>query len=220
MDSETKQPGWPFYLSWIVLSTIAILLAFGGTYVVLALAVKWIGDWIVIDGERRITEDYLFSYVFPTLIWLFSSGLQYALLRRYLTKMGWWILASGVGWLLSVTMVINFDLVFMQKFGLNLTFWNIDRKWTVFLSVMGAMIGLFQWFLLRRRFLKAGWWILASMLGWGLIDPIIGLPFTGVFDILAIGMFPALTTAICLWFLFRHQAEESLQAIDGIKTGI
>jgi len=220
MHPETKKPGWPFYLSWVVLSTFAILLAFGGTYVALALAVKWIGDWIVIDGERRITEDYLFSYVFPTLIWLFSSGLQYALLRRYLTKMGWWILTSGVGWLLSVTMVIYFDLVFMQKFGLNLTFWNINLKWTIFLSVMGALIGLFQWFLLRRRLPKAGWWILASILGWGLIDPIIGLPFTGVFDILAIGIFPALATAICLWFLFRHQAEESLQTIDGVKTGI
>jgi hypothetical protein len=117
-------------------------------------------------------------------------------------------------------MVIYFDLVFLQKFDLRLTFWNIDHKWTIYLSVMGALIGLLQWFLLRRSLPRAGWWVLASALGWGLIDPIIGLPFTGFFDILAIGFFPGVTTAFCLWFLFRQQTNESQQLLDRIKAEI
>ena len=220
MNPEVKKPGWPFYLSWIVLSTFAILLAFGGTFVVLAFAVNWIGDWIIIDGEQRITEDYLFSYVFPILIWLFTSGLQYAQLRRYLSKMGWWILATGAGWLIAVPTVIYFDRVFLENFDLILTFRNVDLKWGIYLSGIGVLIGLFQWLVLRRCLPHAAWWFFASALGWGLIDPIVGLPFSGAFDILAIGLFPALTTAVCFWFLFRQQLNESQQPIEGIKAEI
>lgn len=220
MDPEVEQPSWPFYLGWIILSTFAILLAFGGTFAVLALAVNWIGDWIVVDGERRITEDYLFSYVFPMLIWLFTSGLQYALLRRYLSKMSWWIPVTGGGWLFAVTTVIYFDRVFLEKFDLRLASWIIDLKWSIFLFGMGALIGFFQWLLLRCRLPRSGWWVLASALGWGFIDLIVGLPFTGVFDILAIGLFPALATAVCWRFLFRLQNRVSQQSIEGIEAGI
>jgi hypothetical protein len=219
MNLEAEQPGWPFYLGWIAFSTLAILLAFGGAFPVLALATDWIGDWITVDGQKHITEDYLFSFVFPVLIWLFTSGLQFALLRRYLPKMGGWILATGVGWLFAVTLGY-LDRVFLVKFGLVLTFGNIDPKWTIFLSFIGASIGFFQWLLLRRSLPRAAWWILASVLGWGLIDPVVGLPFTGFFDILAIGFFPGLITAICLWFLFRQEADESQQLIGGIEAEI
>lgn len=219
MNFEFKQPGWPFYLGWIALSTLAILLAFGGTFVVLALAVNWIGDWIIVDGQKHITEDYLFSYVFPVLIWLFTSGLQFTLLRRYFPKMGWWVLATGAGWLFAVALSY-LDRVFVEKFDLALTFGNINLEWIIFLPLFGALIGFFQWLVLRRSMPRAAWWILACGLGWGLIEPIVGLPFTGVFDILAIGFFPGLTTAICLWFLFRQQTNESQQLMDRIKAEI
>lgn len=201
MDIKMEGPGLHFYFGWIALSTLAILLAFVGTFLVLALATTWIGDWIVIDGQKHITEDYLFRFVFIPLIWLFTSGLQYVILRRYLPKMWWWILVTGLGWLCAVA--IAFPLERMLRDG-------FDYRWVVFLSTLGASIGFFQWILLRRSLPRAAWWILASALGWGLIELIIGLPFTGPFDILAIGLFPALTTAVCWWYLFRQQPKAEL----------
>lgn len=32
----------------------------------------------------------------------------------------------------------------------------------------GLIIGLFQWIILRRFFIRSGYWILASTLGWGI----------------------------------------------------
>jgi hypothetical protein len=34
--------------------------------------------------------------------------------------------------------------------------------------IVGGMTGLTQWFVLRQRVSQAGWWILASALGWAL----------------------------------------------------
>jgi hypothetical protein len=34
---------------------------------------------------------------------------------------------------------------------------------------MGLAIGLTQWLLLQRQLARAGWWIAANTLGWGLL---------------------------------------------------
>jgi hypothetical protein len=210
MTHKLEHPDLPFYLGWVALSTLAILLAFGGTFVMLGIAVDWIGDWIIVGGERHITEDYLFSFVFPPLIWLFTSGLQYALLRRYLSKMGWWFLATGAGWLIAIALLYLISQTATQFFAI--TPFN-----ALTLSIIGASIGLMQWLLLRRL-PNAIWWIVASALGWSLIN-LIGLPFTGTFDILVIGLFPGLTTAVCWGYLFNQQPKntETQNAIPEIS---
>ena len=197
MESDFEQPDGFFYLGWVMLSALAILLAFGGTFVVLGLAVDWIGDWIIVNGERRITEDYLFSFVFPPLIWFFTSGLQYALLRRHLPKMGWWILTTGAGWLFMVGL-FYLAIQFLDRNNLTAT------TNTAVFAVVGAAIGLLQWMLLRRRLSRAAWWIAASAIGWGLIGLTVGPTFTNPFEIMLLGFFPSLTTALCWWYLFSQ----------------
>ena len=200
MDTKIKQPGWPFYPAWIALSSLAIVLAFGGTFAIFALATRWIGDWITIGGQEHITEDYLFSFVFPPLVWLFTSGLQYALLCRFLPKIGWWILATGLGWAL---LVASFYLAAQILDRNSLT---LPTNASVFVLV-GTSIGLIQWILLRRRLPQAAWWILASALGWGMIGLVVGPTFTNPLEILSIGFFPSLTTAVCWWYFFRQETQ-------------
>ena len=61
-----------------------------------------------------------------------------------------WLLAGTLGWLVSVAM------------GSFLGGPNLGSL------IVGGMTGLMQWFVLRHRFSQAGWWILASALGWAL----------------------------------------------------
>jgi hypothetical protein len=197
MATKLDHPDLPFYLGWVAFSTLAILLAFGGTFVVLGLATDWIGDWVVVGGTRHITEDYMFSFVFPPLIWLFTCGLQVALLRRYLSKMSWWFLATGVGWLLTVA------VFYLAAQILDRNLLTTTTNAVVF-GLVGISIGLVQWMLLRRRLSQTAWWILASALGWGMTGLVVGPTFTNPLEILSIGFFPGLTTAVCWGYLFNQ----------------
>jgi len=201
MVTKTKQPGWLFNSAWIVLSTIATPLAFSVSLIILSLITRWIGDWIYIDGRRHITEDYLLAFVFVPLIWLFSSGLQYILLRLclYWPKMGWWVMLTAVGWLLTVVTLYLLSLTLPKYFATN--------SFNIFiLPIIGTSIGFSQWLLLRRRVSHAFWWIIASALGWSMIA-LVGLPFTNTLDTLAIGFFPSITTAFVWWLFFRQQPQ-------------
>ena len=93
---------------------------------------------------------------------------QWLVIRRYIRAVGWWVVASTVGWYIGVN--FRFLLVgilnpliqsLWQKFGLWEVFWLNTVKEPVTLTVYGAS----QWLMLRRSLSRAGWWILASAVG-------------------------------------------------------
>jgi hypothetical protein len=59
----------------------------------------------------------------------------------------------------------------------------------------GGIIGLAQWLVLRKRVPRAGWWILANVLGWG-----VSALFSRVLDLWVLGA-PALVTVVGWWLL-------------------
>ena len=65
----------------------------------------------------------------------------------------------------------------------------------------GVAIGLAQWLVLRGRLPRAGWWILASVVGWGLVEPIKGRFIDGLLESITIGALPAAVTGLVLWWL-------------------
>jgi len=77
-----------------------------------------------------------------------------------------WVLASIVGWVLGV-------IVSLLAMGRAMP--------VVGATLVGAGIGIMQWLILRRRFRRAGWWVLASAMGWAvgwvagqnLIEPVV-----------------------------------------------
>lgn len=76
--------------------------------------------------------------------------LQWPILRRYITGSPRWILAGIVGTVLA-------DVVSGTVVG--------GSRYFDF-AVNGVVHGLTQWFVLRRQLTSAGWWILASTIGW------------------------------------------------------
>ncbi len=189
--TDNRKPRWFFYPAWFVLSAISIPIAWNIAWAPVSLVEKVVGDTIQVGGRTRITEDFLMSYVlFPTL-GLLTGFLQYLLLRRYLPRMGGWIAATAGGWLLPFAVIAPLG-VLLPSFDVNVI---------LAAALYGGSIGLIQWLVLRRRVRRAGWWILANVLGWEMAGLATGETISSTLDTLAIVLLPPIVTSIAWWLL-------------------
>jgi hypothetical protein len=195
MIMNNEKPRWSFYLIWIILTSLCIPIAFFLNFAVLRIIIEFVGDFIYVNGVRHITEDYLFLYTFIPMVGLLIGILQYGLLRHYLPRMGWWVLATTAGWLLGVFLIV---LSGWLKF-IDETF-NLDLAFLL----MGLAIGIGQWLLLRQRLPQAGWWIGANVMGWGLLALLIVENSVDQFQLIAMGLLPASVTAAVLALLMNQ----------------
>ena len=109
--------------------------------------------------------------------------------------MGWWVLATTGGWLLGGFLILIsgwLNIWTYESFDLDLVFF-----------VMGLSIGVGQWLLLRRHLPRAGWWVGANVVGWGLLG-LITEGSMGQFGLLALGFLPACVTAVILALLMNR----------------
>jgi hypothetical protein len=201
MVAESKKNKGFFYLGWVVLSTLSIPFAWLISWVIISQIERVVGGTIEVAGRTRFTEDFLFDYVFFPLLVLLTGLLQYLLLRRYLPRMGWWIVATALGWPLGIAVVY-----------LGYAIWPIalsaNSPWSA--TLVGAVVGLAQWLVLRQRVLRAGWWVPASALGWGLVRLIAGEVFTSPVELLIIGAVPAAVTGLAMWWLLAHWPQHEI----------
>ena len=160
MNANNVKPRWSFYTLWIILTTLCLPVAFFIDLGILKIIIHFVGDFIYVDGDScHITEDYLGIYPFVPIAGLLTGAMQYGLLRRYLPRMGWWVLATTGGWLLGVLLIAIPSWLYWTGGSFNLA---------LALVLMGLAIGLGQWLVLRRRLPRASWWIGANVVGWGL----------------------------------------------------
>ena len=191
-----KKPNWFFYLSWVMLSALSVPLAFVIYWGVISIIVPWVGVRMQVGDLSVITEDYLLPYIFTPAIGLLTGLFQYLLLRRCWSRIGWWIVATSLGWvLLATVMVLRYPLYL--RFGPDFTY-----TWLPVITyiICGGIAGLAQWLLLRRRLPHATWWIAASILGWGLIGLTVHEALKD-FRVLSLGFLPAVATGAALWLL-------------------
>jgi hypothetical protein len=190
-----KRPEWSFYPSWIILTSLCLPVVFFLDLVILRIIIIFVGDIIYVDGVRHITEDYLALYIFIPLTGLFMGFLQYGLLRRYLPRMGWWVIATTGGWLTGILLIlISSWLNWISA---------LPKNTYALFGLLGLSIGMAQWLLLRLRLAQAGWWIAANVVGWGLIGLITPNGTLGQFGLFIVGFLPACTTAAMLALLMN-----------------
>ena len=132
--------GWRLWLGWVLVSITGFAVAFsitGGHFP---------------EGF----EGYPFSgNPIGALQGLVIGILQWLVLRRQLPRASWWILASVLGFALAHVLGDTAP----PPLGLPMT-------GGMFGAVAGALVGVPQWLVLRRRVPRAGWWVLASVGGW------------------------------------------------------
>lgn len=196
LPANLKKPERSFYLGWIVLTSLCVPIAYFLSIIILKIITNFVGDFVFVNGVRHITEDYLAMYVFIPTVSLLTGVLQYVLLRHYLPRMGWWVVATVAGWLLGVLSIALPGWLRWTDTPIN----NLDL---IFL-LMGLAIGIAQWLLLRRRLTRAGWWIATSAVGWGLLGLIITGNGVDQFVLFIIGFVPACATAAMLALHMRR----------------
>lgn len=198
-----KKPGLGFYPTWIFVMTLSVPIAFFLNFAILRIIMNLIGDYIYVDRVSHPTEDYLGLYTFIPIMGLIMGLLQYWLLRRYLPRMGWWVLATVGGW------VIGLLLIFISSW---LQIWSIESfDLDLAFIVMGLSIGTGQWLLLRRRLSRSGWWVGANIVGWGLLSLLTPGNSIGQYGLLLLGFLPACVTAMVLVLLIRPTPPTELQ---------
>jgi hypothetical protein len=179
--ANIEKPHWYFYSGWVVLNILAVVMAWFITWGLMALIISLVGDRIQVGGQSHITEDFLFFDLLFPVIGLLTGFLQYLLLRRYLSHMTWWIAATLLGWL---TPFVVGSLV-INLLGMN----NSTVSIMTGLLMIGAVIAVSQWWVLRRQVRYAYWWIPAYGIGWGL---------AGLFSLVTSEPFPILLVIACL----------------------
>jgi hypothetical protein len=92
-----------------------------------------------------------------------AGALQGAFLRAYMRPVIIWLAASGIGWILA--------------YGLMRYFYTTTNTYSILptageLSLgfgMGVLAGITQWLILQARWRTAYWWIVSTVLCWGIV---------------------------------------------------
>lgn len=195
MVTNNRRPRWFFYPAWVALSAISIPIAGVIAWALIAQVEKVVGGTIQVGGHTRITEDYLSSYALLPILGLLAGFLQYLLLRRHLPRMGWWIVATTLGLLLGLAGNRLLSRTLLS---------TLDSMWfgIVMTVLIGGSMGLVQWLVLRQRVRHAAWWILANVLGWGIVGwGAATLSNQMVIPAVVILLAPGIATSIALWLL-------------------
>lgn len=131
-----------------------------------------------------------------------AGVLQSLVLQRQVGESSWWVLvghikASGV-----VGVVISVVSVLVDP----------DVGWVVGVGLFGTVLGTLQWVALRRYVTGAGWWVVASTLGWVLGGPatvIVGPTRAGYVGWAVLGTVYGVVTGSMLVWLLRQPAPTS-----------
>jgi hypothetical protein len=147
MKEKGSQAGWGFWLGWVLASTVGWIVSVIMGLFMCGLSRDLLGDWSC-------------NLAWGIVIGIGVGVMQWLVLRRRVSGVGWWVLASaaaGYGIMQGVPFVLSLSL----SFGLLLRFTGVA-------ALGGAVTGILQWLVLRGKVSRAGWWVLASTVGWGL----------------------------------------------------
>jgi len=163
MKVKRSQVGWGFGIMWVLASTVGMFVGFNMGFFLAAFTHLVLGL-----GDRLA-----FSF-FGIALGIGVGVLQWLVLRRRVYRVGWWVLASAAGGY-GILQAGFEGLSESLSFGALLSFTGV-------VALGGAVTGLLQWLVLRGQVSRAGWWVLASTVGWGLVGAVLGAFPWGVGD--------------------------------------
>lgn len=191
MFDKTNLPaGWTLWFGWVLANIVGAVAGFPLTAVALRVVA------VVAAADERA----IFPYVLFPVVGVCIGGMQWLILRRYTSQAGWWVLSTAAVWPVCYTFI---GLVTRGVVKVGGVPFAGAATWAITFALIGAALGGIQWLVLRRRFTRAGWWVLASAAGFA------GFAAIGPLgDVLALvvllGAIPGATTGIALVWLLRQ----------------
>lgn len=152
-DATGSRTPWAVWPLWFAACAVGNALA--------ALSISSVGK--VVDAPAALQPLKMAAGPAACLVVLLLPALfQWLILRQWFARAGWWIPASGVGWLLGLA-ALSWGIAVADTQG-ETPFARVAVP-AAFL-VPGVIAGTAQWLVLRRNVAHAAWWILASGSGW------------------------------------------------------
>ncbi len=196
-EHKSALPAWAVWSLWVGANTLALAAVWLLSYALLALAKTLFGP---------LNEDHIMGYIVLPLAVLLPALLQWLVLRRLFRPAAAWIPASIAGW----ASVFAISIVTAQIRSEFMAMIMGPGFLPVAFALLGLMLGAAQWLVLRRHAARAGWYILASVLGWPALILVIGPTINNLAEMTAIGLVPALFTGAALAYLLG-QVPSALQ---------
>jgi hypothetical protein len=145
---------WKGWFGWVAAAIVGAIFV----VVIVYFCFPFVETFTASGGLARHMAELLSLGIAGTVF----ATMQWMWLRRRVRKAGWWIAATVFGWYVVIGLE---DLLFWLR---------LDKLGDAFETAAGlsafcliaATANLPQWFLLRREFFRAGYWLAARPLGW------------------------------------------------------
>lgn len=205
MDKIAEYGKLRFWINWTLMSLAIIPLSYiaslivvllvhgafgfsqmeGGTY--LSQTVMQVAGAAVIGLGTGLYQRFFLDKVFNTVLrWISTLIIGFAFTE---------LIVCLVLWLLEIN---RYELRFIE--------FNPLPETLIF-SLAGLVVGVLQYRILKKYFTKCGYWILVSMLGWGIC---ILVTVISIFAfLLGTLIYGAITGAVIVWVLSPRQASGS-----------
>lgn len=158
MPAERKYVGWRLWLLWVLVSSMGWLLGLAGGFAVgFALG--------------RTVSGIASQSAFGAVLGVSIGMLQWVVLRRQISRAGWWVLATTLG------MGGGFALIRAMTPTVSLLLGGGPLYGAVNGGLVGILVGTLQGLVLRSQVSRAGWWVLTSAVATGVgfaLDRIVG----------------------------------------------
>lgn len=192
--SMTNEPfQWAFVIKWVIATALGWLLAnpllqlfaleFSPIWASILVALVVIVSFVQALFRKRRGLEARWRTIPINMIWSIvaviaivlghaasiAGVLQWLVLWKQFSRSPWWILMSSAG---ALIVLFTGSVV-------------VTSSEYLYFALAGAVIGLMQWLVLRRQLTSAGWWILASTIGWlvgGLATEVVGEAYNRMSD--------------------------------------
>lgn len=210
MTNNKSKIGWGFWSLWVILIAVFFLIGWFLGY----LQGKYYASMLINNYVNEVLAEVIYFCISGAILGALVGLIQWIILQRKVSLSALWILASIAG--LSASGLVAGLVSWIFSYSRNIGF---DILSTVLIyTVGGTLIGLLQWPILRRKVTRAGWWVLASTLGWGL-SPVfwelmsirvkLWTPLSQSGSIFIGGLMLGTVTGVALSLLLRREMEKT-----------
>ena len=194
---KSKPPGWSWVVLWTMLMTVAILAG----WLLMAPFTVIIKTVLNLGTRIGILPDVSTATLEPVGLFIglgvAFAAFQWLMLRHYLPRMKFWLLATTIGFFGGG--------IFVGSVVPLLDTLNVDNGWSVaiYFLLTGASVGFWQWITLRRFLDNAFWILVIDIIAAGSIF-VSGNSFTNLYELFVSLMLPGLVTGVGLWLLLKQ----------------
>jgi hypothetical protein len=140
------------WIRWTAVTTISGALAYPAVVLIAVLGDGWpSGFWLGIPAGGAVAG-------------LMAGFFQERVLRTHLPVTKQWIVMTVLGWAIGLTTVVGISSWFLA-YAKEMPPWYALTVYLIGAGIAGALSGVGQWMLLRKRIDKSVWWFMACAVG-------------------------------------------------------